>query len=272
MQVIDYDQIEEWGPWIEETITSIAGAGLLSRLRTLRSQYLGDAANLIVQEVGRARLVDTLNARLMPYGVRVFHGTRITPAELLQIRAEGLKALKLVDRRKPLEDIFSQHPEWSRKEEQLTVQLHRLGPGWQTGGGGRREDGSVHFCLSRAGILHGCNHYLTHGAEVDQHIAHALFPDGSGLELLKRNRTAKLISFVATFPEAAIAANPYGFPETELPALMSKLLSVWAYKSAHPKFSIADERDGAALKFEAPIAFERLERIEDIDDGKLAKE
>jgi hypothetical protein len=269
VRVIDYDQIEEWGSWFEEMISPIASEGLLTSIREAHSEYFSDARDQIVQEVGRLRLIDHLNDRLAPYGVRVFHGTRVTKEEARQIQATGLKALKLIDRRDALTAIFSQHAEWSGKAGLLDAQLHRFGSGWATGGGGRREDDSVHFCLSRAGILQGCNHYLTHGAEVDQHIAHALFPDGSGLELLKRNRTAKLISFVARFPDAAVAANPYGFPEHELPALISKLLSAWAYKLAHPDFSVANEQDGAALKFLAPITPERLERVEDIDDEEL---
>ena len=44
------------------------------------------------------------------------------------------------------------------------------------------------MCLSRAGLLHGCNHYLMHGAEVDQNIAMMLFDDNSGLDLLTRAR------------------------------------------------------------------------------------
>jgi hypothetical protein len=272
VRLIDYDRIDEWGPWFEEMILSIGGADLQARVRQAQPENLGDARDQIVQEVGRSRLVDHLNNRLAPYGIRVFHGTRVTTEEALQIQAEGLKALRLIDRRAALAAIFGQHAEWPLKQGSLDGQLHRFGSGWATGGGGRREDGSVHFCLSRAGILYGCNHYLTHGAEVDQHIAQALFPDGSGLELLRRNRTAKLISFVAPFPEAAVAANPYGFPEHGLPALMSKLLSAWAYRLTHPEFSPANERDGAALKFNAPIAPERLERIEGINDDELIEQ
>jgi hypothetical protein len=128
----------------------------------------------------------------------------------------------------------------------------------------RRQRG--HVCLSRAGLLLGCNHYLTHGAEVDQHIAEALFPDGSGLELLKRSRAAKLVKFTAPFGEATEAANPYGFShEHELPGLLCKLLWAWAYKIAEPQYSVANERDGSALQFKGCIPPDRLEII-DVED------
>jgi hypothetical protein len=129
----------------------------------------------------------------------------------------------------------------------------------------------VHVCLSRTGLLYGCNHYLTHGAEVDQHIANAIFPDGSGLALLQSSRSAKLVSFTAPFPEAAVAANPYGFPANEMPGLLGKLVTAWAYKIAKPDFSLANEEDGAALRFKGPIPPQRIERIEDIDDEALIR-
>jgi hypothetical protein len=100
----------------------------------------------------------------------------------------------------PLVAVFSQHPEWSSEKEQLLdVQLQRFGPGWEKAGLGLREDGCVHVCLSHAGLLLCCNHYLTHGAEIDQVIAKVLFPDSSGLELLSASRAAKLVTFTAPF-------------------------------------------------------------------------
>jgi hypothetical protein len=47
------------------------------------------------------------------------------------------------------------------------------------------------------------------------------------------------------------------------------LITTWAYKVAKPDFSPASEEDGSALKFRGPIAAERIERIEDIDDRIL---
>ena len=271
MRVIDYDRIEEWRPWLTAIIEAIAPPGFLARLRRSKPEYIEDARNNVVAVIGRERLLEELNRELDPYAVRVFHGTRVTQAELEQIRQQGLRALKLARRRALLVTILSQRPGWSvTKEALLDEQLHRFGTGWEKAGAGRREDGSVHVCLSRAGLLLGCNHYLTHGAEVDHHIAHALFPDGSGLELLKRNRAAKLVSFTAPFAETARAANPYGFPTHDLPDLLSLLIEAWAFKTAKPSFSVANERHSAALRFEAPIAAGRL-MIENIDDSELVE-
>ncbi len=104
---------------------------------------------------------------------------------------------------------------------------------------------------------------------MDQHIANELFPDDTGLELLARNRSAKLVSMRVPFPDTADAVNPYGVRDNEIPNLLRMLITAWAYKVAKPDFSPANERDGSALKFKGPIAALRIEHIEDIDDGIL---
>jgi hypothetical protein len=271
MRVIDYDEIEQWQPWLTAMVSSIAPAELLEALETSRLKYMEDALDYVVENIGRPRLVEHLNSELAPYSVRLYHGTRVIEAELRQIRTDGLRPLRLSDRRMPLAAVFRQHPEWSTEKEQLLdEQLYRRGPGWKESGYARREDGSVHVCLSRAGLLLSCNHYLRYGAEVDQDIANVLFPDGSGLELLRRGRAAKLVSFTAAFGEAAKAANPYGLPEYELPDLLRKLLSAWAYKTAKPRFSVAKECDPSSLTFKGCIPPGRLE-IVDVEDAELAE-
>jgi hypothetical protein len=271
MRVIEFDRIDEWGPLLTAVVERIAPSGFLAGLRRSKPKYIEDARNHVVAAIGRQRLVEALNRELESCSLRVFHGTRVTGAEINQIRTEGLRALRLADRRASLIAVFSQHRDWSAvKEALLDEQLHRFGPGWQKAGAGRREDDSIHVCLSRAGLLLGCNHYLTHGAEVDQHIADALFPDGSGLDLLKCNRRAKLVSFTTPFAEAARAANPFGFPSHELPALLRLMIGAWAYKTAEPAFSVANQRYSEALRFPAPIEADRL-IIEDIDDSELVE-
>lgn len=99
--------------------------------------------------------------------MRVFHGTRVTAEELLSITKHGLQVLRSSDRWDALISVFSGHPEWVDKEGLLDGELYRFGPRWMRVGAGKREDSAVHVCLSRAGLLYGCNHYLTHGAEVD---------------------------------------------------------------------------------------------------------
>jgi hypothetical protein len=269
LRIIDYDQIDDWSPWFGDMVSSVAPEGLLASLKASAPQYLEDARGHLLRGLDQTKLVEHLNSQLVGSEVRVYHGTRVTADGARDILEAGLRPLYLVDRGDALTAIFGQHPDWSSRSELLGQQLHRFGVGWEKGGAGRREDGCVHVCLSRAGLLNRCNHYLTHGAEVDQHIANELFPDGSGLALLARNRSAKLVSFRAPFPEAAAAANPHGLRANEIPNLLRMLITAWAYKVAKPDFSPATEEDGSALKFRGAIAAERIERIEDIDDRTL---
>lgn len=128
----------------------------------------------------------------------------------------------------------------------------------------------MHVCFSRAGLLHGCNHYLTHGAEVDRHIAHRLFPgDKTALDLLLAHRTAMLVTFLPRYSEAALAANPHGVPNGELPALLGLLLNAWAFKQAHPEFTVTSLRDCTAARFDGPVSATLIENIEEVDDSSL---
>lgn len=270
--IIDYDDINEWSPWMEKIVSEIASNRLLDKLRQSKPEFIEDARDFLVDAIGRKKLVQHLDQSLQNFSVRVFHGTRVTTAELESIKHNGLRSLRLTSRRESLAKAFEIYPDWQSIEPHLDEQIHRFGVGWQNGGAGKREDGSVHVCLSRAGLLYGCNHYLKHGAEVDQHIAQALFPGRSGLDLLARARAPKIISFTAPYGDAAQAASPYGTHSDEIPALAKVLISAWAYHVAHPTFTVVSQRDTAALRFPAPIEASRIERIETIDEAELLRD
>jgi hypothetical protein len=82
MRVIDYDEIEQWQPWLTAMVSSLAPAELLEGLKTSRPKYMQDARDYVVENIGRQRLVEHLNGELARYSVRVYHGTRVTEAEL----------------------------------------------------------------------------------------------------------------------------------------------------------------------------------------------
>jgi hypothetical protein len=269
VRILDYDDIDEWSPWFDEIMGAIGPADLIEQLRRATPEYVEDARGHVVSMIGRQALVTHLHEALAPYQVRVFHGTRVTVAELNSIKQNGLRALVLSERRAALVAVFSEHPDWPQKESMLDDQLNRHGPGWEKAHTGKREDGSVHVCLSRAGLLHGCNHYLMHGAEVDQNIAMMLFDDNSGLKLLTRARKPYIVSFSAPYSDAANAANPYGFHKEDLPSVIDSFLSAWAYKKSHPTFEVVKLRDAVAARFPAPILADRIERIEPVDDALL---
>jgi hypothetical protein len=54
----------------------------------------------------------------------------------------------------PLRLFSASMTDWPPKGGLLDAQLYLFGDGWEKGGAGRREDGCVHVCLSRAGLLY----------------------------------------------------------------------------------------------------------------------
>jgi hypothetical protein len=266
IRIFDYDQLDVWGPWFTAIMLDVAGPEIIKVAKNSHPEYIEDARQFFENEIGSQKLVDELNTRLSAYAVRVYHGTRLGDDELASVKRQGLRPLTLIDRKDLLIRCFKHHPDWEKERHKLDGILHRIGPGWEKSGYGKREDGGIHVCLSRAGLLHGCNYYLTHGAEVDHHVAYALFEnDKSAVHLLRVGRPARLISFTAPFPEAAIAANPWGFPSQQMPSLLGTLFAAWAFSLSHKSFTVASQRDSVALRCPGPISADRLE-IEDIAD------
>jgi len=226
----------------------------------------GGARRTDTAHLGRDAVVHHLNARLHDCLVRVYHGTRLSASEVESVKNTGLRPLTLINRRTALVSIFQKHERWDEHKEKLNAVLVQMGPG---GRAGTREDGCVHVCFSRAGLVQGCNHYLTHGAEVDGHVAYELFGDESAYPLLQLNRHPKLVTFLASFPEAARAANPYGIPDDAMPSLLGILFRAWAYRETTPTFSVASLQNCTAARFPRSIPVDQIESILDVSDLEL---
>jgi len=263
--IIDFDDIATWAPVVGAVVTEAGPPGMIDTLRASNPEYIEDAGNFIEAAIGRDRLVEALFKGLDGERVRVWHGTRVTASEAESIRTHGLRPLTTADRSAALVAIFQAHPRWRDVSSELDAALAEFGPRQRMG---RREDGCVHVCFSRAGLLRGCSHYLSHGAEVDGHVAAKLFGDHSALPLLAHARRPVLVSFDAPFAEAARAANPYGFPNQDMPTLLELLLNSWAYREADPAFETTSLEDCTAAKFEGIIAPERV-RLLEVDNADI---
>ena len=263
--VIDYDKIELWGSWVGEIVVGEAGELVLEELGRRDPEYIEDACDWLLERVGRERAIDAVAQGLQDRLVRLFHGTRLGELELAQIREHGLRPLHLADRQRTLIEAFRGHERWATVECRLAEALELFGPKARAG---RREDGFVHVCFSRSGLLTGCNHYLTHGAEVDGHIAHHLFGDESGHGLLSEHRRPYVISFEVPFDTAAQGSHSLHQLDVGRELLAEKLLGAWAFWTAHPEFRITTQRDCTAAKIPGVVGPERL-IIEPIDDAEL---
>lgn len=266
MCVIDFDNLNSWAPWLTEVIEEVAPRSLLPQLEALMPEFIEDARDFVVTCIGRNDLLAHLTERFENRSVRLYHGTRLTENEVTRVRNEGLKPLILSDRASALKLIFRRHPRWREVEANFEETLSKFGPG---NAAGRREDGCVYACFSQSGLLSGCSHYLAYGAEVDGHIAHSLFNDEIAKKLLRQARTAKLVSFIVPFSDASSAANPIGFPSDDLPSPINILLGAWAYRQAHPTFTVISQRDCTAARFSRSINANEVDAIIHVDDAKI---
>lgn len=267
MKVIDYDKIEEWESELDTIISEIITQRFYNELQAARHEYIEDAGNMLSNFIGIENLINHLCERLSDFNVRFYHGTRLSDYEFLQINSNGLVPLDISKRKAALEEILKFHPEWEKARSNIDKSISYVA----NGGAGLREDGCIHACISRAGLLKGCNHYLEFGAEVDGHIVHNLFGPSHdfALALLKKHRKAALISFLYPFREAAEAANPRGIPKDSLSSLPGMLVSAWAYKKSNPSFKTASQRSSTAAKFSGVIHSSKIENVEMIQDEEL---
>jgi hypothetical protein len=266
MQIIDFDEISAWGPLIDAAMAEILPSTTIADLKTANLEFIDDASKFILSRLDHVQVSNHLAYRLNAFYVRVYHGTRLSDVELNNVRSNGLKPLRLLDRRSALVSAFSGHPKWRETEKKLDDALIAYGSGARAG---VREDGCIHVCFSRLDLLRGCGHYLAHGAEVDQHIAWSLFNDKSGVRCLTKSRQPYLITFLASFNDAAHAANPYGFPSDGLPSLVGLLFDAWASQKADPRFVLKGSPDCRAARFPSAIAASQIEAIINVDDTKL---
>lgn len=266
MATIDFDEIQDWSPLFEQAILEIGSPHLVGELSGLQPEYVEDATSYVVDKVGRVALTDHLTSRLAEHRVRVFHATRVCDADRDRIQAHGLRPLSIAERRPELERVLSRHPRWDAVKCRLDDVLAQIGPGEAAG---RREDDRIHVCFSKAGLMRGCSHYLTHGAEVDGHIAHFLFDDRSGEPLLSAARKPYLVPFSRPYLEVAQAANPYGAPIGSLPGVIDLLLTAWAYAMAKPGFRPSDLKDCTAAFFRGAVAADELEPLIQVSDADL---
>ncbi len=199
-------------------------------------EYIEDARDLLFNLADRDAIIDATLEWIRSSTVAGYHGTRLTHAEVDSVRAKGLLPLKAEARRDRLVRALSSHPRWRQVADRLDELIQAHGQGARAG---RRED-QVHLTLSRSGLMSGFNHYLTHGSEFDQHVAHALL-GSQGKELLSQDGAPTLIKCAIPGDVALDAAHPFFSIDDlrsrgDVPNLVDEFLKTWSYKLAHPDF------------------------------------
>jgi len=115
-------------------------------------------------------------------------------------------------------------------------------------------------------LTNGFNHYITHGAEFDQHVAHALL-GSEGKELLQLDGKARVIRFAVPGSIALDAAHPY-FSVADLrangdvPNIVDEFLKAWSYRVAHPGFQTRTLQVDCGLVFRSTVSGSWIREIE----------
>jgi hypothetical protein len=250
MITFDFDQISVWGPSLSSHLSGLvpatAGATILSR----QPKYIEDADEILLSQIcpDQPVLVRAVSDWIRLQTVAAYHGSRLSPAEIEDIKGRGLLALVPNDRKDHLSRKLSEHPRWPEAAVRLDSVVQQLGTGRRAG----KRDGQTHATLSRAGLVRGFNHYLTHGSEFDQHAAQSLLGE-EGKNLLSQYGEPTLITLAVPGNRAFEAANPFLILVREMPNFVREVIRVWAYWLAYPDFSVASQRFDCGLIFDHDV-------------------
>ncbi len=114
------------------------------------------------------------------------------------------------------------------------------------------------------------NHYLTHGSEFDQRVAHELLGI-EGTDLLRRDGRPRLIHVAVPGNAALDAAHPYFDIEDirargDVPNLVDDFLEAWSYRLAYPEFQARTLKRDSGMVFRSVVPSDWLLRIETVAD------
>ena len=251
--LLDFDDNYTWGPELTAVVGELLMDRVADKLVTASPEYVEDAYDLLFVHADRARIIDATLAWIKSSAVAGYHGCRLNQSELESIRALGLLPLEANVRRARLSRALSAHPRWDHVADRLDAALHEFGPGGKAG----YREGQVHLTLSRCGLINGFDHYLTHGSEFDQRVAHDLL-GSDGIELLRKDGRATVIRVAVPGEIALNAVNRYftvdeRLARGEVPSLVDEFLKSWSYGMAHPDFHSGTLRVDCGLVFRSTV-------------------
>lgn len=247
--MLDFDDSHSWTSPLAAALADLVSETVVEKLVAAAPKFIEDAFDLLLMCTDRQRVILATVEWIRSATVAGYHGTRLIDSEVDSIRDHGLVPLDSNARRPRLLRALSLHPQWNHVAHRLDSALHEHGVGAKTG----CREGRVYLTVSRAGLVNGFNHYLTHGSEFDQRVAqHLLGSDGK--EILRRDGHARVLRLAVPGELALDAANRY-FPvddrlaRGEVPNLVREFLTAWSYGLAHPDF------DCATLKLDCGMVF-----------------
>jgi hypothetical protein len=232
LQIIDYDKIEEWEPWLSKILCPSNSGDIKQVLLDEKPQCTEEARDIVSATIGIEEVTKRLEGGLKGYGIRLYHGTRVSDIELEDIKSHGLKPLALRERKESIAGRFSSHPDWAKTKSRWDEVFEKIVSEAKE----ETREGALYACFSRTELISGSCHYVKYGAELDKWIARCLFNKSDADELLRKGRSPYLVSFIKPYEEAERAANPNGFDPRVLSNLSSALLEAWAYRQFDESF------------------------------------
>jgi hypothetical protein len=234
--MIDFDDIDDWEPDLAAALSSHLPDSIGETLAAAAPEYVEDARDLLFDLASRDSVIDATLTWIRSRDIVGYHGSRLTDDDIASVRVSELLPLKAEARRHRLTRALSRHPDWLKVADQLDATIEAYGQGAALG----VRENQVHLTLSKAGLTKGFNHYLTYGAEFDQHVAYGLFGP-AGKEILADDGKPTLIRVAVPGLLALEGAHPCFDIENVrvgggIPNLVNEFLKAWSYRLAHPGF------------------------------------
>ena len=264
VEIIDFDAMDEWAPSLAGALSEHVPNDVQALIMAREPEFVEDARDILFDLGDRDAIIDATLNWIRSSTVAGYHGSRLTEEEIASVREVGLLPLEAKARRVRLVRALSQHPRWDSVADQLEPELDAHGQG-QRGGG---REGQVHLTLSRSGLTNCFNHYLTHGSEFDQRVAHALLGE-EGEDLLARDGTPIVLKFGVPGAVALKAAHPFCDitcmrDRGDVPNIVEEFLRAWSYSLAHPDFRSSSLRVDRGLLFRRSVRAEWLIAAESV--------
>ena len=260
--MLDFDSIDDWAPGLERALTKVVPAVARRAIAATNFEFIEDARDALLSRTDRRALVTTALGWIQGNRVRAYHGTRLAKSDIESIRDRGLRPLLAGLRRQRLERALSSHPQWTRVQGRLQAALDAF----SSGKAGQREN-QVHLTVSRAGLTRAFSHYLTHGSEFDQHVAHELLGE-SGVALLAQDGHPVIVAIDVPGPIALDAAHCYFTVEEmvgrgDMPNLVHEFLGAWAFKLAVPTHQTSTQKLDCGLMFRDAVPVDWIASIDE---------
>jgi hypothetical protein len=266
--MLDFDNIDDWTPKLAEALRDHVPWSAVHKLQAAKPQYIEDARDQLLELTNRDAVIDAMLAWIRSTTIAGYHGTRLTDAETAAIRTMGIVPLKAENRRDRLVRALSPHPRWHEVSDRLDEVIQAHGKGARAG----RREGRVDLTVSRSGLVNGFNHYLTHGAEFDQHVVQELLgPEGK--KWLTRDGEARVIQVSVPGHVALDSAHPSFKTEDlrkrgDIPNLVKEFLNAWSYRLAHPTFQAGTLKVDCGMVFYSTVPSDWIMRVETLPEVK----